>query len=171
MPDGSRYYGPLVNGKLNGRGRLEWQNGNLYEGEFRDGLMSGKGRFTDPKGEVHEGEFQKGEFTGQVRQVVIAGGSPDIRLTADMTDVRCDSAERNPALCTPNGPGPPAYIGQTDVVVPIDLTDNCNYPLGTTGSCPAPPTSGTLSRTIEVDFPMPPRLNVTSSCFTIYHAP
>jgi len=106
---------------------------------------------------------QPPQFTGQVRQVVIAGGSPDIRLTADMTDVRCDGAERNPALCTPNGPGPPAYIGQTDVVVPIDLTDNCNYPLGTTGSCPAPPTSGTLSRTIELDFPMPCAVPATTN--------
>ncbi len=44
-PDGGRYYGPLVGGKLHGRGRIEWPNGSHYEGEFANGMMSGRGRF------------------------------------------------------------------------------------------------------------------------------
>ena len=97
------------------------------------------------------------QFIGSVRQDVITSPNPsDIKLTADMKDVRCDvPIAGNPALCTPNGAGPPAYVGKTDVVVPIDLTDNCNYGLGgPPGPCPAPPQSGTLARTIVLDFPM-----------------
>jgi hypothetical protein len=112
---------------------------------------------------------QPAQFIGSVRQDVIASPSPsDIKLTADMKDVRCDvPIAGNPALCTPNGPGPPAYHGQTDVVVPIDLTDNCNYS-GGGGPCPAPPLSGTLGRTITLDFPMPCAVpgtpNIGGSC-------
>jgi hypothetical protein len=107
---------------------------------------------------------QPAQFLGNVRQNVIATSTPDIRLAANMTDVRCDGPiERDATLCKANGPGPPAYVGQTDVVVPIDLTDNCNYPIGTAGSCPAPPTSGTLSRTIALDFPMPCAVPATAN--------
>ena len=85
-----------------------------------------------------------------------------------MIDVRCDRAiALNPVLCKANGQGPPAYVGQTDVVVPIDVTDNCNY-VGPPGSCPAPPTSGTLASTIDLDFPMPcavpPATGIGSTC-------
>ena len=40
-PDGGRYYGPLLNGKLHGSGRIEWGNGELYQGDFANGLMAG----------------------------------------------------------------------------------------------------------------------------------
>ena len=63
-PDGGRYYGTLKDGKLHGRGRLEWRNGSVYEGGFADGVMSGKGRHQDPEGQVHEGDFHNGEFSG-----------------------------------------------------------------------------------------------------------
>ncbi len=90
-PDGGRYYGPLRDGKLHGRGRLEWTNGKAYEGEFRDGYYwgrgdavysggrkyrgefvrgdwEGKGRHESADGEVHEGDFRKNEFTGRGSQ-------------------------------------------------------------------------------------------------------
>jgi hypothetical protein len=101
---------------------------------------------------------QPAQFVGLVRQdVMTLPGPSDIKLTARMKDVRCDvPIAGNPALCTPNGPGPPAYKGRTDVVVPIDVTDNCNYPGGSGGGpCPAPPTSGTLASMVVLDFPMP----------------
>ena len=82
---------------------------------------------------------QSAQFLGQVRQAVITSPSPsDIKLTADMSGMRrCDGPiARNTVLCKPNGPGPPAYVGETDVAVPIDLTDNCNYPLGGGGLVP-----------------------------------
>jgi hypothetical protein len=85
--DGARYYGSLRDGKPNGRGRLEWDNGTVYEGafengvyqgrgrfvgadgrryegEFANGLVDGRGRFESPNGEIYEGDFEKGEFTG-----------------------------------------------------------------------------------------------------------
>jgi hypothetical protein len=87
---------------------------------------------------------------GSVRQVVVTSPSPsDINVTADITDVRCDfPIAGNPALCQPNGPGPPAHIGKTDAVVPIQVTDHCNYS-GGPGPCPAsPPLAGTVGQTI-----------------------
>ena len=42
-PDGGRYYGPLADGRMQGRGRIEWPNGTRYEGEFRQGLYWGQG--------------------------------------------------------------------------------------------------------------------------------
>ena len=66
-PDGGRYFGPLVNGKLHGRGRLEWPNGSVYEGEFARGLMSGKGRFNFANGARYEGEMRDGMMSGRGR--------------------------------------------------------------------------------------------------------
>ena len=66
-PDGGRYYGPLVDGKLHGRGRIEWANGALYEGELANGLVSGKGRMRFGNGTVYEGEFRDGLMSGRGR--------------------------------------------------------------------------------------------------------
>ena len=64
-PDGGRYYGRLVKGKLHGHGRLEWRNGASFVGEFRDGLAEGKGRYTDPRGSIYEGHYHLGVFSGE----------------------------------------------------------------------------------------------------------
>lgn len=66
-PDGGRYYGPLVDGRLHGRGRIEYPNGTVYDGEFRDGMYSGQGKLRYYNGDVYEGEFNRGEFTGKGR--------------------------------------------------------------------------------------------------------
>ncbi|HJY79442.1 MAG TPA: C13 family peptidase [Burkholderiales bacterium] len=66
-PDGGRYYGPLVDGKLHGRGRIEWANGAVYEGELANGLASGKGRMRTANGGVYEGEFRDGMMSGRGR--------------------------------------------------------------------------------------------------------
>jgi hypothetical protein len=63
-PDGGRYYGPLVDGRLHGRGRIEWDNGGVYEGELANGLLSGKGRMRFASGAVYEGEFREGLMSG-----------------------------------------------------------------------------------------------------------
>jgi hypothetical protein len=62
--DGGRYYGPLVEGKLHGRGRIEWENGTVYEGELAKGLMSGKGRMRFANGDSYEGEWRDGMMSG-----------------------------------------------------------------------------------------------------------
>lgn len=69
-PDGGRYYGPLVDGKLHGAGRIEWSNGARYEGSFSDGLIAGIGRLQFANGSVYEGEFRDGLMSGRGRLVV-----------------------------------------------------------------------------------------------------
>jgi hypothetical protein len=64
-PDGGRYYGPLVDGKLHGRGRIEWANGNLYEGEVANGLLSGTGRLRFGEGNVYDGQWREGLMSGR----------------------------------------------------------------------------------------------------------
>jgi hypothetical protein len=65
--DGGRYYGSLRDGKPNGRGRVEWDNGALYEGNFQNGVYEGRGRFVGPDGRRYEGEFANGLFDGRGR--------------------------------------------------------------------------------------------------------
>lgn len=64
LPDGSEYFGPLVNGRFEGEGRLEWPNGARYEGGFRQGLFFGRGRYRLASGAVYEGEFADGMMAG-----------------------------------------------------------------------------------------------------------
>lgn len=65
--DGGRYFGPVVNGRFHGRGRMEWPNGDQYEGDFADGLMSGKGRMKWANGTQYEGDFRNGRANGKGR--------------------------------------------------------------------------------------------------------
>lgn len=65
--DGGRYTGPLVDGKLHGSGRLEWDNGSVYEGEFANGMTSGRGRMRFANGNVYEGELRDGMMSGRGR--------------------------------------------------------------------------------------------------------
>lgn len=64
-PDGGRYYGPLVGGKLHGKGRLEWENGSFYEGGFANGLMSGHGEYHFSNGRVYRGDLVRGQLQGK----------------------------------------------------------------------------------------------------------
>jgi len=65
--DGGRYFGPLVGGKLHGRGRVEWESGVRYEGEFARGVASGQGVLTYADGRVYRGQFARGLFNGRGR--------------------------------------------------------------------------------------------------------
>jgi hypothetical protein len=65
--DGGRYFGPLVGGKLHGRGRLEWDNGARYEGGFENGLYSGAGRMDFGTGQIYEGKYRSGMMAGRGR--------------------------------------------------------------------------------------------------------
>lgn len=64
-PDAGRYYGPLVGGKLQGKGRLEWENGSFYEGGFANGLMSGHGHYHFANGTEYDGDMREGLFWGK----------------------------------------------------------------------------------------------------------
>jgi len=71
--DGGRYCGPLVDGKLHGRGVLEWDSGERYEGDFAQGRYSGSGRLRLASGEVYEGEFRSGMMEGRGRMTLLDG--------------------------------------------------------------------------------------------------
>ena len=41
LPDGGRYRGEVVDGLLQGPGRLDYKDGSYYQGLFKDGQFSG----------------------------------------------------------------------------------------------------------------------------------
>ncbi|MBP8184887.1 MAG: caspase family protein [Pseudomonas sp.] len=67
LPDGGRYRGEIVNGLLQGLGRVDYNNGSWYAGQFQDGQAQGSGAWQGSHGEHYVGEFRLGEFDGQGR--------------------------------------------------------------------------------------------------------
>jgi len=65
LPDGGRYRGDLVNGLLQGQGRIDYPNGSWYAGQFDKGQWHGQGEWHGSNGEVYRGQFQQGLFHGQ----------------------------------------------------------------------------------------------------------
>ena len=65
LPDGGRYRGELVNGLLQGQGRVDYPNGSWYAGQFDKGQWHGQGEWHGSNGEVYRGQFQQGLFNGQ----------------------------------------------------------------------------------------------------------
>ncbi|MBC3777875.1 C13 family peptidase [Pseudomonas sp. SWRI99] len=65
LPDGGRYRGELVNGLLQGQGRVDYPNGSWYAGQFDQGQWHGQGEWHGSNGEVYRGQFQQGLFDGQ----------------------------------------------------------------------------------------------------------
>lgn len=67
LPDGSRYYGDVLDGHFHGDGRLIFADGGRYEGGFDQGLMSGSGEIRYADGSVYRGQFSGGKLEGQGR--------------------------------------------------------------------------------------------------------
>lgn len=65
LPDGGRYRGDLVNGLLQGKGRIDYPNGSWYAGEFDKGQWHGQGEWHGSNGEVYRGQFNQGLFDGK----------------------------------------------------------------------------------------------------------
>ncbi|WP_458368942.1 C13 family peptidase [Pseudomonas mandelii] len=65
LPDGGRYRGDLVNGLLQGQGRIDYPNGSWYAGEFDKGQWHGQGEWHGSNGEVYRGQFSQGLFDGK----------------------------------------------------------------------------------------------------------
>lgn len=64
--DGGVYAGPLNEAELaEGRGSMQWPNGDHYEGEFKAGMMHGNGTLTSQHGYFYQGEFAEGQPDGQ----------------------------------------------------------------------------------------------------------
>lgn len=77
LPDGARYRGELVNGQLQGNGRLDYPNGAWYEGGFDRGLQSGHGEWHGGDGSTYSGEFREGLFDGRGRLQFVDGSIYD----------------------------------------------------------------------------------------------
>ncbi|PBP95361.1 C13 family peptidase [Pseudomonas congelans] len=75
LPDGGRYRGDLVNGVLQGQGRIDYPNGSWYSGQFENGLRQGQGEWHASNGDVYKGGFEQGLFNGQGRLTNRAGTS------------------------------------------------------------------------------------------------
>ncbi|MBD9589192.1 caspase family protein [Pseudomonas sp. PDM03] len=65
LPDGGRYRGDLVNGLLQGQGRVDYPNGSWYAGSFDKGQWHGQGEWHGSNGELYRGNFNQGLFDGQ----------------------------------------------------------------------------------------------------------
>ncbi|WP_017903116.1 C13 family peptidase [Pseudomonas asplenii] len=65
LPDGGRYRGEVVNGLLQGQGRVDYPNGSWYAGQFLNGQWHGDGEWHGSNGEIYKGQFQQGLFHGQ----------------------------------------------------------------------------------------------------------
>jgi hypothetical protein len=72
-PDGGRYYGPLIEGRRHGKGKIEWDNGARYEGGFENGLFFGPGKYQSSSGFIYEGDFKNGTMSGHGRYVMPDG--------------------------------------------------------------------------------------------------
>lgn len=57
FPDGSRYTGAMLGGRVTGHGRYENAMGEVAEGEFRNGVLHGHGKFVDMLGNSWEGTW------------------------------------------------------------------------------------------------------------------
>jgi hypothetical protein len=73
LPDGGRYRGDVVNGLLQGQGRIDYPNGSWYAGEFHNGLWQGHGEWHASNGDVYKGDFANGLFDGQ-GTLITSGG-------------------------------------------------------------------------------------------------
>ena len=65
LPDGGRVRGQIVDGLLQGEGRIDYPNGSWYAGNFQNGQWHGQGEWHGSNGEVYRGQFQQGLFHGQ----------------------------------------------------------------------------------------------------------
>lgn len=75
LPDGGRYRGDLVEGLLQGEGRIDYPDGSWYQGHFEHGQRQGRGEWHASNGDVYVGDFGNGLYHGQGKLTNRAGGS------------------------------------------------------------------------------------------------
>lgn len=67
--------GECVGGVVNGKGTIDYGNGNRYEGSFRNGTENGHGTFYAANGDRFEGYFKDGKENGRGTIVFASGAS------------------------------------------------------------------------------------------------
>lgn len=60
-----KYSGFVANNRMDGEGKLTFQNGDTYSGHFTNGQFDGKGIFKASNGWSYSGEFKKGQADGK----------------------------------------------------------------------------------------------------------
>lgn len=66
LPDGSKYWGPLCDGRMEGPGGTRlFANGTRYFGDFENNKMHGRGRFIWASGTTYVGDWVCDEMHGQ----------------------------------------------------------------------------------------------------------
>lgn len=63
-PDGSKYEGQFLKGKIEGWGTWYYPNGDKYVGSFKNNFAHGKGTVYHPDGTTQVGEWADGEYRG-----------------------------------------------------------------------------------------------------------
>lgn len=75
LADGGRYRGDVVDGLLQGRGRIDYPNGSWYEGQFDHGMRQGAGELHASNGDIYKGSFEQGLYSGQGRLTTRSGAT------------------------------------------------------------------------------------------------
>ncbi len=92
-PDGSRYEGGVVNGKMQGKGVWTHPDGDRYEGDFVDGRKHGKGVYTQSDGGTFTGNWEDNKFHG--KGVFVDGSGTVLSgIWEDDNFVRTDAQDR-----------------------------------------------------------------------------
>ncbi len=52
-----KYTGQFQNGKFEGKGLLNYPNGDIYEGSFLNGKKNGYGEYKYAKGDIYKGTY------------------------------------------------------------------------------------------------------------------
>ncbi|MBK7342654.1 MAG: caspase family protein [Saprospiraceae bacterium] len=73
-PDGSKYDGQFVNGKLFGLGTWYYANGDRYVGAFRNNFPHGRGTMFTTDGDETRGEWRDGEYVGTAEPEKVNAG-------------------------------------------------------------------------------------------------
>lgn len=60
-----QYNGNVVASKMNGQGKLTFENGDVYEGQFKNGIFNGNGTYKSASGWVYTGQFKNGYADGK----------------------------------------------------------------------------------------------------------
>ena len=60
-----KYTGERIEGKKQGYGKYEWNDGSIYEGNFKDDKISGIGKLSIPDKGTYEGNFVNGRKEGE----------------------------------------------------------------------------------------------------------
>ena len=69
-----QYSGDFKYNKMDGNGKIIFNNGHQYEGEFRENQINGKGKFIWQNGDIYEGIMLKGKMNGYGKYTYASNG-------------------------------------------------------------------------------------------------